>query len=95
MLLVQTVRIPASGVEAFQRYESYVLPLMRRLGGVLERRLRTADGETEIHIISFPSREALQHYLDHPERTAHLPLRDESGASFELVEVIDVNPQDG
>jgi len=65
---------------------------MRRSGGVLERRLRTADGETEIHIISFPSPEALQRYLDHPERTAHLPLRHESGASFELIEVTDVAP---
>ncbi len=48
MLLVQTVRIPASGVEAFQRYESRVLPLMSKYGGVLERRLRTADALSEL-----------------------------------------------
>lgn len=96
MRLVQTVRIPATGVEAFQRYESFVLPLLSRYGGgVLERRLRTADALIEIHIISMPDGDALDRYLQDPERVVHLALREASGASFELLEMIDVDTQVG
>jgi hypothetical protein len=90
MLLVQIVRVPAAGLEAFQRFELRVLPLMARYGGRLERRLRDASGETEIHIISFPSADALEQYRDSPERAEHLPLLVESGATSELIEVTDV-----
>ncbi len=37
--------------------------------------------------------EALDRYLRDPERLTHLPLRDESGASFELMKVVDVDPE--
>ncbi len=90
LTLVQVVRIPAGGVEAFQRFESHVLPLMPKHGGVLERRLRGDEGRTEVHVISFPSREALQAYMGDPERARHVRLREESGATSELIEVTDV-----
>ncbi|HLB22845.1 MAG TPA: hypothetical protein VJP07_02005 [Dehalococcoidia bacterium] len=90
LTLVQIVRIPAEGIEAFQRFESRVLPLMPKYGGVLERRLRGDDGRTEVHVISFPSREALQRYMDDPERTQYVSLKDQSGAVSELIEMTDV-----
>ena len=40
--------------------------------------------------MSFPSAEALQRYIDDPERTRHLALREQSGAMSELIEVTDV-----
>ena len=88
--LVQVVRIPASGVEAFQRFESHVLPLMPKHGGKLERRLRGDDGRTEVHVISFTSREGLQAYMDDPERAQYVPLKEQSGATSELIEMTDV-----
>lgn len=90
LTLMQIVRIPAEGVETFRRFESYVLPLLATHGGMLERRLRGDDGRTEVHLVSFPSREALQAYMDDPERVRYLALREESGATSELIEVIDV-----
>lgn len=88
--MAQIVRVPTDGVEAFQRFEEQVLPIMPKHGGRLERRLRSADSLTELHIVSFPSREALQQYLDDPARKDHLHLREQSGASFEIIDVTDV-----
>ena len=90
MLLVQIVRIPAEGVAAFQQFESVVLPLMPNYGGKLERRLRSADGRAEVHVLSFPSQEALDAYRADAVRVEHLPLLAESGAVAELLELDDV-----
>jgi len=90
MLLTQIVRIPPSGVADFQRFEERVLPLLPRFGGALERRVRGHDGEFEVHLVSFPSQDALDAYLAAPERVAALPLLAASGAVAELVEVLDV-----
>ncbi len=91
MMLVQIVRIPAEGVTAFQRFESAVLPLMPNYGGKLERRLRSADGRIEVHMLSFPSQQALDAYRADPVRVEHLPLLAESGAVAELLELADVH----
>lgn len=90
MLLVQIVRIPAEGVDAFQRFESLVLPLMPNYGGGLLRRLRSADGCVEVHVLSFPSEEQLDAYRADPLRVEHLPVLKESGAVAELLEMADV-----
>ena len=58
-MLADVVR---EGVEAFQRYEAAVLPMLERHDGRLERRLRTADGQAELHIVSFRSRSAYEAY---------------------------------
>jgi hypothetical protein len=90
MLLTRIVRIPAEGVAEFQQFESRVLPLLPRFGGALERRVRGHDGQFEVHLVSFPSRDALDAYLIAPERVAALPLLSASGAIAELVDVTDV-----
>jgi uncharacterized protein (DUF1330 family) len=77
-------------VEAFQRFEDHVLPLMSKHGGHLERRLRSADSLREIHVVFFPSPDALQQYMDDPERRQHLHLREASGATSELIEMTTV-----
>jgi hypothetical protein len=90
MILAQIVRIPPAGVEVFQRFESIVLPLMPRYGGRLDRRLRSADGRVELHILSFPSHDALDAYKADPIRVEHLHLLAEAGAVAELLELADV-----
>ena len=90
MLWVQIVRIPADGVADLQLYESRVLPLLPKYGGHLERRLRSADGCFELHVVSFPSAHDLDRYRADPERQAHLPLLERSGAKTELIEVTDI-----
>lgn len=83
-------RIPAAGLADFAAYEDAVLPLLARYGGTIERRLRTADGTTEIHIVGFGSRAGLDVYRADPARLAAGHLMTRSGAATELIEVLDV-----
>ena len=55
VIYVLVARIPPAGVEAFQRYEAAVLPLLAEHGGRLARRLRTDGGEVEVHLVEFAS----------------------------------------
>jgi hypothetical protein len=70
------VDVPVGAVTAFQRYEDVVLPLLARHDGVLERRLPTADGATEVHVLSFSSDAAYRGYLADPERLGYRSLLD-------------------
>ncbi len=87
---VMTAHLPARGIEAFRRYEDAVLPLLAEHGGRLERRLRSPDGRTEVHIVEFPSPESFESYRDDGRRQELLPVLDQSGASIELLELYDV-----
>jgi hypothetical protein len=69
--VVVVLDVPRYAVEVFQRYEERVLPLLRRHDGLLQRRLRTPDGATEVHLLSFASEESWRGYLADPERLAH------------------------
>ena len=84
------VRLPVTGVERFEEYERGVLPLLDEHGGRLDRRLRSPDRLTEIHVVRFPSREAFAAYREDPRRTERAHLLAESGAEVELLEVDDV-----
>jgi hypothetical protein len=88
--LVMVADLPAEGVEAFAAYEAVVLPLLPRHGGVLQRRLRTPDGLTEVHVVSFASREGYDAYLVDPERTRHRGLLASVDLRQRIVEVADV-----
>ncbi len=90
MLLAQIVRIPVEGVATFQEYESLVLPLLRQYEATLDRRLRDDGGTIEIHVVTFPSAEALAAYRADPVRVKHLHLLEDSGAVSELFEATEV-----
>lgn len=83
-------RVPVAGVADFLAYEDTVLPLLTRHGGVLERRLRSADGLVEIHLVSFRDHAAFEEFRADPERTAQAHLLERSGASIELLQVSNV-----
>jgi hypothetical protein len=87
---VLVARIPPAGVEAFQRYEAAVLPLLGKHDGRLARRLRTGDGEVEVHVVEFASAAAFDAYRADPRRTEHAALLEASGARLELLAVDDV-----
>jgi hypothetical protein len=88
--LVLIADLPADSVAAFLEYEDRVLPLLARHGGRLERRLRTADGLTEVHVVSFPSQASYDGYVGDPERQAHRVLLDGVPVQQRLLEVVDV-----
>ncbi|MCU1607645.1 MAG: hypothetical protein JWP46_4110 [Modestobacter sp.] len=72
--VVVVLDVPPEGVRGFRRYEDRVLPLLVRYDGRLDRRLRSADGTTEVHVLSFPSDQAYRGYLADPERLGHQSL---------------------
>ncbi|HEY2672127.1 MAG TPA: GNAT family N-acetyltransferase [Rugosimonospora sp.] len=80
--------MPEEHREAAQRYESMVLPLLARHGGRLEQRLRTADSGSEVHLLSFASREAYESFLADPQRAAY---RDELGEGRLRSRVLEVH----
>ena len=90
LTLALVARIPAAGVAEFSAYEDAVLALLGRHGGLLERRLRTPDGQVEIHVVSFPDADALAAYRADPERGALTPRLIASGAELSVYEVTDV-----
>jgi hypothetical protein len=90
LTLVVLADIAGEGVGAFQRYEAAVLPLLERHGGRLERRLRTADGQAEVHVISFGTRAGYDAYIADPERLRHRTLLDGVPLTQRVLEVTDV-----
>jgi hypothetical protein len=90
LTLVMVADVAREGVEAFQRYEAAVLSMLERHEGRLERRLRTADGQAEVHIVSFGSRAGYDAYIADPERADHRTLLEGVALTQRLLEVIDV-----
>ncbi|MFC0029121.1 hypothetical protein ACFFMM_06235 [Micromonospora chaiyaphumensis] len=86
-LLVALVDLSADP-EAGRRYEDAVLALLGRHGGRLERRLRTGDGKTEVHVIRFAARAGYDAFLVDPERVA---LRAALGDAAPTTQVLDVH----
>ena len=72
--VVAVVDVPPEAVGPFQRYEDLVLPLLDRHRGRLERRLRSPDGRTEVHVLSFPTDGDYRRYVADPDRSAHRSL---------------------
>jgi ketosteroid isomerase-like protein len=85
-LYCAVARVPLAGVDAFARYEDAVLALLPEHGATLERRLRTIDGTTEVHLLRFGDG-ALDAYRADPRRAAHRPALEASGATVELLAV--------
>ena len=85
-------RLPAGGLADFDAYETAVLPLLAEHGGVLERRLRTTDGDLEAHVVTFPGPAEFDAFRADPRRQAAHPLLESSGAVVELHAVHDVAP---
>jgi hypothetical protein len=83
-------RLPEGRLDAFDAYESTVLPLLAEHGGRLERRLRTLDDRVEAHLVSFPGDEDFAAYRADPRRSSAAPLLDSSGAAIELLAVRDM-----
>ncbi|MEP7055489.1 MAG: hypothetical protein ABI912_09605 [Actinomycetota bacterium] len=84
---VQTVRIPADGVDDFNGYEDIVLPLLPEYDGRLDARYRGDEGRFEVHVVSFPTQDALDAYRLDARRQAAQHLLARSGATTELLEV--------
>jgi hypothetical protein len=51
--------------------KNHVLPLLAEHGGVLQSRLRSADGLVEIHVVCFPLTHAFARFWEDPRHVSH------------------------
>jgi hypothetical protein len=65
-----TIALTGADLAAFEKHERAVSPLLQDHGARLEMRVRSTDGETETHLLLFPSAEAYEAYLSDPRRVA-------------------------
>ena len=87
---VLLVDLPDGAAAAFERYGSLVLPLLPRHGGRLERRMRTPDARSEVHVVSFADRAGYESYRADPERQEHAEVLAGIEVAQRLLEVGDV-----
>lgn len=85
---VLIARVPPAGVADFHAYEALVLPLLPEHGGRLDRRVRSADGTLEVHLLVFTSAQSLAAFRADPRRAAAARLLEASGADLELTPVV-------
>jgi enamine deaminase RidA (YjgF/YER057c/UK114 family) len=91
LTLALVVDLADDAVAPFDAYERRVLPLLARHGGRLDRRLRTAEGRTEIHLLSFADRVGYDAYLADPDRAEAGRLLDGVDLQRRLLGVADVD----
>jgi hypothetical protein len=87
LLLVAIVEMVAADIAAGQRYEDSVLDLLDRYGGSVERRMRSMDSATEVHIIRFGSRAGYESFMADPDR---LDYRGRIGDAAPTTRVLEV-----
>jgi hypothetical protein len=85
MAYVMIARIPVSGVVAFEACQSQVLPLLAEHDGQLQRRLRSDDGQIEVHLIWFPATAAFEAWRADRRRARHAPLLQAANIRAELL----------
>lgn len=87
LLLVAIVEMAPGNATTGQRYEDTVLGLLDRHGGSVERRMRSMDSATEVHIIRFRSRAGYESFMADPDR---LDYRDRIGGAAPTTRVLEV-----
>lgn len=90
LTFVMIADLPPGAASVFQQYEAQVLPLLARHGGRLERRLRTSDESSEVHVVSFDNEAGYDSYINDPERQSHRRLLDGLDITQRLLQVTDV-----
>lgn len=91
-LTVCVLLTPTPGNEALLvEYEDQVLALLDSHGARVLQRVRTtdrpADGPFEVHVLEFPSPQALDEYMENPARLALADLRDRAIATTQVLSV--------
>jgi hypothetical protein len=87
LLLVAIVEMAPGSAAAGQQYEDTVLGLLDRHGGSIERRMRSMDSATEVHIIRFRSIAGYESFTADPDR---LDCRDRIGDAAPTTRVLEV-----
>ena len=78
--LVAALYIHPGREAEFEQFETRAASIMRRYGGVIERRIGCASGGSddqphEVHIVTFPNERSFEQYRSDPELSALADLR--------------------
>jgi len=92
VIYVLIARIPVADVPSFRAYEEVVLPLLPEHGGRLDRRMQSADGTLEVHLLEFETEDALATFRADARRVAATRLLGSAQPELELVRMVDVTP---
>jgi len=87
LLLVAIIEMVSGAAAAGQEYEDAVLSLLGRHGGAIERRVRSTNSATEVHLIRFRSRVGYESFMADPDR---LELRARAGVAAPATRVLEV-----
>jgi hypothetical protein len=87
LLLIAIVEMAPGSAATGHAYEDAVLGLLGRHGGSLERRVRSTDSATEVHVIRFRSRAGYESFLVDPDRLGH---RSRIGDAAPVTRVLEV-----
>lgn len=90
VFLVALVEMAPGRAEAGQQYEDAVLGLLDRHGGTVERRMRSTDSTTEIHLIRFATRAGYENFLVDPDRLDHRARLGDAAPTTRVLEVRDL-----
>jgi hypothetical protein len=90
MLIAMIADVAPGSIERFRSYEELVLPLLPKHGGRLERRVRSRDGSTEIHLLVFAGEDGYRGYMDDPARVAARAALDGAEIDQRVLIVTDV-----
>ncbi len=91
MLIAMIADVDGDSIERFRSYEELVLPLLAKHGGRLERRVRSVDGMTEIHLIAFDGEAGYRAYVDDPVRLAARTSLDDAAVDQRVLFVRNVD----
>ena len=89
-VIVAIITLHRDSMDIFREYETKAAVLMARYGGAIERTVTEEPSETqsavrEVHIITFPSREAFGRYRADPELEQHAHARATAVAHTQLI----------
>jgi antibiotic biosynthesis monooxygenase (ABM) superfamily enzyme len=73
MLIVVTIDLTMANLVAFDAYEAKALALLAAQGGTVQRRIRSLDNTTEMHILRFENEDSFAHFMESPDRAALHP----------------------
>lgn len=90
LFLVAIVEMAPGQAAAGHEYEDAVLRLLARHGGSVERRMRSTDSQTEVHLIRFRSRAGYESFMVDPDRLDHRNRLGDAAPTTRVLEVRDL-----
>jgi len=85
------IDLSAADVSLFEQYEKGVIPLLSRYGGTMAFGVRSADGMTEMHLLSFADTSSFENFLADPDRAEWQDKWKLTGARATVTTVTDID----